>query len=109
MLPSGNDAAVAVGEWGGKIIRKFCSTAQKHLFPKRDTIGQSLNFVSELMVEKKSLLRLFIYHMNKIAKKMNLQNTLFMNAHGLAHNLAYSTAEDVARMTQIAMIDPTFR
>jgi D-alanyl-D-alanine carboxypeptidase len=26
MLPSGNDAAIALGEWGGKIIRKYSST-----------------------------------------------------------------------------------
>ena len=28
MLPSGNDAAVALGEWGGKVIRKYCRLAQ---------------------------------------------------------------------------------
>lgn len=25
MLPSGNDAATALGHWGGKMIRKYCS------------------------------------------------------------------------------------
>ena len=34
MLPSGNDAAVALGEWGGKIIRKYCSLGQKFLKTK---------------------------------------------------------------------------
>jgi D-alanyl-D-alanine carboxypeptidase len=29
MLPSGNDAAIALAEWGGKNIRKYCSLAQK--------------------------------------------------------------------------------
>lgn len=29
MLPSGNDAAVALGNWGGKMIRKFCDTITK--------------------------------------------------------------------------------
>ena len=27
MLPSGNDAAVALAEWGGKTIRKYCNLA----------------------------------------------------------------------------------
>lgn len=29
MLPSGNDAAVALGNWGGKVIRKYCSIIQR--------------------------------------------------------------------------------
>ena len=31
MLPSGNDCAVALGEWGGKVIRKYCAYGQKFL------------------------------------------------------------------------------
>jgi hypothetical protein len=31
MLPSGNDAAVALGDWGGKIIRKYSSILKKPL------------------------------------------------------------------------------
>lgn len=27
MLPSGNDAAIALAEWGGKTIRKYCCIA----------------------------------------------------------------------------------
>lgn len=27
MLPSGNDAAVSLAEWGGKTIRKYCAVA----------------------------------------------------------------------------------
>lgn len=29
MLPSGNDAAIALGEWGGKIIRKYSSILKR--------------------------------------------------------------------------------
>ena len=34
MLPSGNDAAVVLGEWGGKTIRRYCGLAQKSLHSK---------------------------------------------------------------------------
>jgi len=31
MLPSGNDAAVALAEWGGKTIRKYCGIANRYI------------------------------------------------------------------------------
>jgi D-alanyl-D-alanine carboxypeptidase len=31
MLPSGNDAAVMLAEWGGKTIRKYCNLANKYI------------------------------------------------------------------------------
>ena len=43
MLPSGNDAAVALAEWGGKTIRKYCLLAQKQQKLKPNTT-KSLNF-----------------------------------------------------------------
>lgn len=30
MLPSGNDAAVAITEWGGKTIRKYCGLIKRY-------------------------------------------------------------------------------
>ena len=45
MLPSGNDAAVAIAEWGGKTIRKYCELGQKHITPKIHD-SRSLNFFS---------------------------------------------------------------
>lgn len=30
MLPSGNDAAIAIGDWGGKIIRRYSRTLKKY-------------------------------------------------------------------------------
>lgn len=29
MLPSGNDAAIALGEWGGKVIRRYSANLRK--------------------------------------------------------------------------------
>ena len=35
MLPSGNDAAVALAHWGGKNIRKYCNAAKTYLKVKQ--------------------------------------------------------------------------
>lgn len=44
MLPSGNDAATALAEWGGKTIRKYVAIAQKY---STNTIeSKTINFIS---------------------------------------------------------------
>ena len=108
MLPSGNDAAIALGDWGGKTIRKYCNLANKHLNYK-GTNSRSLNFFVEYAQEKISYQRLFVYHMNKAARTLNLENTFFMNTHGLMNSNSYSTAYDVALLTSYAMKDEMFR
>ena len=30
MLPSGNDAAIALGEWGGKMIRRYSALLRRN-------------------------------------------------------------------------------
>lgn len=47
--------------------------------------------------------------MNKLANIMKLKNTRFANTHGLMNDKAYSTSNDVAKMTQIAMSNTQFR
>jgi len=37
MLPSGNDAAIALGEWGGKIIRKCSALLRRYNFGDTQT------------------------------------------------------------------------
>jgi D-alanyl-D-alanine carboxypeptidase len=29
MLPSGNDAAIALGEWGGKVVRRYSALIKR--------------------------------------------------------------------------------
>lgn len=103
MLPSGNDAAISLAEWGGKIIRKYCNVAQKYLQPKINADTKSLNFLADYLAEKKSYQKLFIYHMNKVAGILKLKNTNFANSHGLMNDKAYSTSNDVAKLTYIAI------
>ena len=103
MLPSGNDAAVALADWGGKIIRKYCNLASKYLKIKDES------FRGNCSSEKKSYQKLFISHMNKAAKALNLKSTHFSNTHGLMNEKSYSTANDVALLTWYAMKNDTFR
>ena len=39
-----------------------------------------MNFLTQ---KRKSNLRLFIFHMNKLAKQLKLKHTHFVNTHGL--------------------------
>ena len=58
---------------------------------------------------KRSYQKLFLTHMNKGAKALNLRNTHFANAHGLMNEKSHSTADDVALLTCYAMKNETFR
>ena len=85
MIPSGNDAAIALAEHAGKKID-----------PKT-----------------KDAVATFVKAMNERAKKLGCTGTLFENPHGLdfdewAGNM-HSTAHDVALMMQEAMKSDTFR
>ncbi len=51
----------------------------------------------------------FVARMNEKAKEMGLENTRFMNPHGLHDQNHYTTARDMSKMAFEAMKDPTFR
>ena len=51
----------------------------------------------------------FVSMMNKRAELMGLQNSHFMNACGFDRAGHYSTAQDLARLTELALENPTFR
>lgn len=54
----------------------------------------------------------FIAQMNALARKLEMPNTRFLNAHGLdtlERKLPYSSAGDVAKVTAYAMSNPAFR
>ena len=79
MLPSGNDAAVALAEhFGGR-----CAPPED--LPK--TQDALLKFVAE---------------MNRTAEKLGLKNTHFTNPHGLPSKPHYSSASDLVRIAAAA-------
>jgi D-alanyl-D-alanine carboxypeptidase (penicillin-binding protein 5/6) len=82
MLPSGNDAAVALAEqFGGQ----FPSDAQ-------DGDDSTRNFVAE---------------MNRRARELGLKETSYLDPNGLSRNL--SSPRDLATLTSLAMKLPLFR
>lgn len=73
MLPSGNDAAIAIAEH----------------------VGGSVSGFAELM--------------NAKAKALGMENTHYVNPHGLHHSDHYTTARDMALLTAYALENETFR
>lgn len=67
MLPSGNDASVALAEGMGKVLQRY---------KKKET--------------KKSYLETFIAHMNLLSKELELNQT-WGNSSGLSINPNFST------------------
>ncbi|PZD93484.1 D-alanyl-D-alanine carboxypeptidase [Paenibacillus sambharensis] len=51
----------------------------------------------------------FVFLMNQKAEELGLDQTHFMNPHGLDHDEHYSSPNDMARLTAYALRNPTFR
>lgn len=65
--------------------------------------------MAALGLRRKTHLKLFVYHMNKMAKHLSLNTTHFVNTHGLMNEKAYSCSHNVALLTKYAMENPIFR
>ena len=81
LLPSGNDAAVAVGRFLGRRLDR----------------------------EGKDPLGAFIGEMNNEAKRLGLRETRYLNPHGLPSSKHTSSARDLARVTEQALKHKLFR
>ena len=77
MLPSGNDASIAIAVWGGKHLLAHESSSPK-------------------AKKKKICYNRFITEMNNKAKKLGLQKTTYANSHGLANSSNKSCTFDLA-------------
>jgi D-alanyl-D-alanine carboxypeptidase (penicillin-binding protein 5/6) len=85
LLPSGNDAAVALAEhFGGR-----------------------MNPPAETPAEQDSLLR-FVAEMNRTASVLGLSETHFVNPNGLPAAGHHSSARDLARLARCTLADPDF-
>lgn len=82
MLPSGNDAATCLAEWGGKYLTSDDDSKQRQKY--------------------------FINEMNKISKELGLTSTRFGNPHGLPHPDGRSSAIEVARLCSLLIGDELF-
>jgi D-alanyl-D-alanine carboxypeptidase (penicillin-binding protein 5/6) len=88
MLPSGNDAAVALAEAVGHLL----------LQEREDVRRSKLRALEEDCADRRACLALFLTRMNEHAKSLGLINTIFTNPTGLSQKTNYSSAEDVARL-----------
>lgn len=97
MLPSGNDAALAIAEFFGSIIKNS-------LFPKM------VPEVDDEEEDKKvSPVKLFVKEMNSIAMQLGLKDTIFANPHGLINSFSKSSASDIAKLSCVAMKNNDFK
>lgn len=79
MLPSGNDAALALAEHIGSL------TSPQNPIPA------------------------FTFKMNKLAQSLSLCDTVFQNPHGMSNTINLSSAKSIAKITLYALKIPIFR
>jgi D-alanyl-D-alanine carboxypeptidase (penicillin-binding protein 5/6) len=87
MLPSGNDAAVALAEWWGSRY----SNATASIAGENDPFNR------------------FVQAMNDEAKRLELHHTSFRNPHGLPHAEHRSSCVDLLRLARTMMQDELIR
>eukprot|EP00828_Plagiopyla_frontata_P049632 TRINITY_DN996_c3_g1_i1.p1 TRINITY_DN996_c3_g1~~TRINITY_DN996_c3_g1_i1.p1 ORF type:complete len:182 (-),score=18.33 TRINITY_DN996_c3_g1_i1:164-709(-) len=104
MLPSGNDAAQVIAENLGAYLY-FESIHQ--LYKIRVSGDFFLN--EQIAQPPKEYSYYFISEMNKLARKIDLKNTMFANPHGLDHLMNKSTAQDICEIARIALSNQTFQ
>ena len=86
LLPSGNDASVALAEHFG---RKFAK--------------------SDIKLDDAQSFDRFIEEMNATARELKMQQSHFVNPHGLTDKAHLATASDLARLACAALDVPRFR
>ena len=100
MLPSGNDAALVLAENFGRYMTiEQCrnSTTTLKEYCEQDPYDPE--------VSKKHIAK-FIKRMNQEATKLKLVNSSFSNPHGLSDKANKSSAQDVVRLTYVALKYP---
>lgn len=114
MLPSGNDAAVCLSENFGEylyevsLIRiKATNAANAANGNNNDTTTANTN--DDKRRPPKDPARYFILEMNRYARALKLDNTVYANPHGLSNINNKSTAVDQGRLGAIVMQDSYMR
>ena len=97
LLPSGNDASVALAEhFGARSLRLFESDTGKNCPPSAKQAPDDP-------------LVMFVETMNREAARLGLTGTSYRNPHGLDANGHQTTAADLARLAAGALGNATFR
>ncbi len=98
MLPSGNDAAVAIGEHLGT----RCPVVE----PRSEEEGGAAPEQGE---SSKDPLDRFVARMNRTAVRLGMRDSQFRNPHGLTHPEHLSTVHDLVRLATHALSLPLLR
>ena len=110
LLPSGNDAGIAIAQYFGKFLSYKFAQDSNSCYKDRTSIEKFKDFKDyyDNQYEKESL-KLFVFEMNKNAFKIGLKNTHFNNSTGLSDKHNYSTAGDMAEFTNHCLKNHTLR
>lgn len=87
MLPSGNDAAMCLGEYFGRFL--------------------ALEYGDDYNCEDP--LKYFVKEMNLTAHNLGLNNTHYTNPHGMSKPKNFSSVKDICQLAAIAMKDESFK
>jgi D-alanyl-D-alanine carboxypeptidase (penicillin-binding protein 5/6) len=98
LLPSGNDASVALGEHVGARLDPLTSSGGNG---QKDTDNGRPGTPSDPLAR-------FVAEMNRVAAGLGLEGTHFVNTHGLTASGHHASARDLARLAREALRDPTF-
>lgn len=96
LLPSGNDAGVALAQYFGKFLSfKFAKDNREEEWLEK---FKSLKEFYDCNYQRESI-KLFVFEMNKHSHSIGLRNTHFANPTGLSNSKNYSSARDIALLT----------
>jgi len=97
LLPSGNDASVALGEHFGHRLREAQAGGDEDEDDEQEDESKNLDPYTS-----------FVAAMNREAEALGLDNTRFENTHGLTAAEHKASALDLARLAAAALKNPLF-
>jgi D-alanyl-D-alanine carboxypeptidase (penicillin-binding protein 5/6) len=105
LLPSGNDAAVALAEHFGP---RFAPAEEAKVDESANPAARP-DAASAPSAPLSDAVQRFVAEMNRRAAQLGLADTHYANPHGLTARGHYSSAGDLAQLAHVAMQDPLFR
>ena len=90
LLPSGNDAGVALAQYFGKFLSFKLTKADEE--EESESLMERFESFKEFYDSEyqKDSIKLFVFEMNKNSHKIGLKNTRFANPTGLSNSKNYS-------------------
>ena len=114
MLPSGNDAAVALAEFFGRrmLAADGAAATAVELSAAAATVASSGNNAKDgKVVAAAAAVRRFVREMNNVAASVGLKNTTIHDPHGMRSSSGRnntSTVRDIVRLMTVAQRIPIF-